>query len=225
MPFAQVGDVSLFYTDEGVGETPLLFVHGYTADSHDWSWQLPHFRASHRVVAVDLRGHGASSITSDGYTTPQFAEDLRDLLDHLGIDRVVAIGHSLGALRGQRPGDREPAPRCRDRCRRSGLSVWRRRRRLPCVRGWTRSPTPSSSASCRASSATRWTRRAAIPRCVNGRCVESRRGRRMCCARRYRSTSPVWLGDRRATRTCGDADVRCCPSTRAPGRRRLRRRC
>lgn len=96
MPFAQFADVSLFYTDDGEGEIPLLFVHGYTADSHDWSWQLPHFRSFHRVIAVDLRGHGASSVPADGYTTLGLAQDLVGLLDHLGIDRVVAVGHSLG---------------------------------------------------------------------------------------------------------------------------------
>ena len=46
------------------------------ADSHDWSWQLPHFAADHRVIAVDLRGHGASSAPAGGYTTAQFAGDL-----------------------------------------------------------------------------------------------------------------------------------------------------
>ena len=42
MAFADLGDVQLFYTDEGTGDPPMLFVHGYTGDSHDWSWQLPH---------------------------------------------------------------------------------------------------------------------------------------------------------------------------------------
>ncbi|ONH28711.1 alpha/beta fold hydrolase [Pseudofrankia asymbiotica] len=96
MPFADVGDVRLFFTDEGSGDLPLLLVHGYTSDSHDWSWQLPHLVAGHRVIAVDLRGHGRSSAPPKGYTTAQFAADLAGLLDHLGIDRVVAFGHSMG---------------------------------------------------------------------------------------------------------------------------------
>ncbi len=96
MPFVDLGDARLFFTDEGAGDPPLLLVHGYTADSHDWSWQLPHFVAAHRVVAVDLRGHGRSSAPPKGYTTRQFAADLAGLLDQLGIERVVAMGHSMG---------------------------------------------------------------------------------------------------------------------------------
>jgi pimeloyl-ACP methyl ester carboxylesterase len=89
----------MFFTDEGSGEPPLLFVHGYTCDSHDWSWQLSHFAQSHRVIAVDLRGHGHSSAPDDGYAPGDFADDLALLIDHLdGAERVVALGHSLGGV-------------------------------------------------------------------------------------------------------------------------------
>ena len=88
--------LTLFYTDDGKGEIPLLFVHGWACDSHDWSWQIPHFAEKARVIAVDLRGHGASTATEDGYEPEVFAEDLVLLLDRLKVDRVVAIGHSLG---------------------------------------------------------------------------------------------------------------------------------
>lgn len=96
MGFAPIDDARLFFTDEGDSEVPLLFVHGYSADSHDWSWQLPHFATGHRIIAVDLRGHGASSAPPDGYTTVRFSADLVGLLDHLGVDRVIALGHSMG---------------------------------------------------------------------------------------------------------------------------------
>jgi pimeloyl-ACP methyl ester carboxylesterase len=89
-------DVRLFYTDEGAGP-PVLLVHGYTADSHDWSWQIPHLVGSSRVVAVDLRGHGASSSPAGGYTAEVMADDLARLVAHLGIAPVVAFGHSMGA--------------------------------------------------------------------------------------------------------------------------------
>jgi len=96
VPYAEVGDVQLFYTDEGTGEVPLLLVHGYTCDSHDWSWQIPHLLAGHRVIAVDQRGHGRSSAPKDGYTTTQLAADLAGLLGQLGVRRVIAFGHSMG---------------------------------------------------------------------------------------------------------------------------------
>jgi len=98
MPFAELGDVRLFYTDEGAGDPPILFVHGFSCDSHDWTWQLPHFVTTHRVLAVDLRGHGRSGVPSDGYDPIQFAADLAMLLDQVGVPPVVAVGHSLGGV-------------------------------------------------------------------------------------------------------------------------------
>ena len=96
MAFADVGDVRLFFTDDGVGDPPILFVHGFSCDSHDWTWQIPHFVEGHRVIAVDNRGHGRSSVPDKGYDPRQFAADIAGLLDQLDTGPVVAIGHSLG---------------------------------------------------------------------------------------------------------------------------------
>jgi pimeloyl-ACP methyl ester carboxylesterase len=105
MPLADLGDVRLFFTDDGPGdragsppaERPtLLLVHGWGADSHDWIWHIPELSASHRVIAPDLRGHGHTSDPGSGYHPRDLAEDLVALLDHLGVERVVAIGHSMG---------------------------------------------------------------------------------------------------------------------------------
>ncbi len=96
MAFADLGEVQMFFTDEGAGDPPLLFVHGYSCDSHDWSWQLPHFTQAHRVLAVDLRGHGRSSAPPDGYAAEQLASDVAALLESLDVPPVVAVGHSLG---------------------------------------------------------------------------------------------------------------------------------
>ena len=97
MPFANIGDVQVFFLDEGRGE-PMLFVHGYTCDTHDWSWQVPHFVADRRVIVADLRGHGRSGVPSGGYEPLQFAADLAGLLHHLESGPVIAVGHSLGGL-------------------------------------------------------------------------------------------------------------------------------
>ena len=92
--FIDLPEVRLFYTDRGSGPL-LLFVHGWMCDSHDWSWQLPAFE-DYRAIAVDLRGHGRSSVPDDGYTTKRFAADLVALLDAVDAAPVVVIGHSLG---------------------------------------------------------------------------------------------------------------------------------
>jgi pimeloyl-ACP methyl ester carboxylesterase len=96
MAYAEVGDVRLFFTDEGEGDPPILMVHGFSCDGHDWMWQIPHFAERHRVIVVDLRGHGRSSVPDDGYEPKQFAADLAGLLEQLDVGPVVAMGHSLG---------------------------------------------------------------------------------------------------------------------------------
>jgi pimeloyl-ACP methyl ester carboxylesterase len=101
MPVIEVGDVKLWFTDSGASPgdagPPLLLVHGWTCDSHDWSFQLDAFEAAHRVLAVDLRGHGRSSAPERDYTAQRYAADLAELLERLPVGPVVAIGHSLGA--------------------------------------------------------------------------------------------------------------------------------
>ena len=52
--------VALFYEEAGVGELPMLLVHGLACDHTHLTPQLEHFSDDHRVVAVDLRGHGQS---------------------------------------------------------------------------------------------------------------------------------------------------------------------
>lgn len=99
VPFADLPDVRLFYTDDRCGDeagSPLLLVHGWGADSNGWCFHLPELTRARRVIAVDLRGHGRSSTPADGYRPRDLATDLAALLDHLDVGPVVAIGHSMG---------------------------------------------------------------------------------------------------------------------------------
>lgn len=98
MAFADIGEVRLFHTDEGEGGPPMLFVHGFSCDSNDWIWQIAHFAPTHRVIAVDLRGHGRSSAPADGFEPKVFAQDIAGLLAQLDCGPVVAVGHSLGGM-------------------------------------------------------------------------------------------------------------------------------
>lgn len=95
MPYVDLGEFTMFYTDEGDGP-PVLCVHGWTCDGSDWSWQVPAFVPGHRVIAVDPRGHGRSTAPADGYGPLFFADDLAALLARLGTGPVVAMGHSMG---------------------------------------------------------------------------------------------------------------------------------
>lgn len=100
MPYAEVGeDVRLFYTDDGPRDAAvLLLVHGFAADSGDWVWHIGELARTYRVIAPDLRGHGHSSAPATGYRPEDFAQDLAVLLDRLGVETVVACGHSMGAM-------------------------------------------------------------------------------------------------------------------------------
>ena len=75
---------------------PLLLIHGISDNSETWSDVIPHFAASHRVIAPDLLGHGRSDKPRADYSVAAYANGLRDLLTVLGVERATIVGHSLG---------------------------------------------------------------------------------------------------------------------------------
>jgi pimeloyl-ACP methyl ester carboxylesterase len=96
--FAARDGVKLAYTDAGTGEPALVFVHGWTCDLSHWRHQVPAFVNEHRVVALDLRGHGQSDKPDQDYGVGQFAEDVAWLIAELGLERPVVVGHSMGGV-------------------------------------------------------------------------------------------------------------------------------
>jgi pimeloyl-ACP methyl ester carboxylesterase len=75
---------------------PLLLINGWTGDHGIFTPQIAHFAKSRRVVAVDLRGHGASDAPVQEYTLPGFADDIAWQSRQLGLQKPVVIGHSVG---------------------------------------------------------------------------------------------------------------------------------
>ncbi|NIL54154.1 alpha/beta fold hydrolase [Streptomyces sp. 2BBP-J2] len=98
-----VDGAELAYDDEGPRDsasTPLVLIHGWTADRHRWDHQTAHFSPHRRVIRLDLRGHGES--TGAGVPTiDALARDVVALLDHLGVDRFIPVGHSMGGMTAQ----------------------------------------------------------------------------------------------------------------------------
>ena len=94
--------VEIAFIDEGAGE-PIALVHGVASNKEvNWiapSWVTTLSRAGRRVIALDNRGHGASSKLYDpaAYHSAIMAEDVRALLDHLGLPRADVMGYSMGA--------------------------------------------------------------------------------------------------------------------------------
>jgi 3-oxoadipate enol-lactonase len=93
MPYAPVPYGKLFYQDEGEG-TPLLMLHAGIADHTMWQPQVDAFKHRCRCIRFDHRGWGQSS-TEPGkpYTR---VDDVKALLDHLGVERAVIMGCSIG---------------------------------------------------------------------------------------------------------------------------------
>src|SRR5215203_1123511 len=102
MPVFHHGAVELACLDEGQGE-PIVLVHGFGSSKEvNWvqpSWLTTLKGAGRRVIGIDNRGHGQSTKLYDpaDYHTTKMAEDVRALLDHLGVQRADVMGYSMGA--------------------------------------------------------------------------------------------------------------------------------
>jgi non-heme chloroperoxidase len=101
MPAVTVGqenntDIEIYYEDHGAGQ-PVVLIHGYPLSGRAWDKQVPALlEAGHRVITYDRRGFGNSSQPVVGYDYDTFAADLNTLLEHLGLDDAVLVGHSMG---------------------------------------------------------------------------------------------------------------------------------
>lgn len=80
----------------GAGDT-VIFLHFSGANLMMWQPALPHFQGRYRVLLPDLRGHGKSSLPDAGYHMDDMAEDIIEVLHHLGIQKAHVVGSSLGA--------------------------------------------------------------------------------------------------------------------------------
>jgi pimeloyl-ACP methyl ester carboxylesterase len=79
-------------------EKAILCIHGITANCRCWDVIADALSPSHTVLAMDLRGRGLSGAPSTGYSMEHHSRDILAVLDDLGLERVVLMGHSLGAF-------------------------------------------------------------------------------------------------------------------------------
>jgi pimeloyl-ACP methyl ester carboxylesterase len=85
------------YVEMGEGP-PLVLVHGLSGAWQNWLEQIPHFSDSHRVIALDLPGFGASPMPPWEISIPAYGRFLRDFCERLGIDRCALVGNSMGGF-------------------------------------------------------------------------------------------------------------------------------
>jgi len=94
--FASFEGMKVHYETRGTGRLALVFVHGWTCDLGFWRHQVPAF-AGHRLLLVDLPGHGASDKPELAYTMDLFARAVEAVMRDAGVDEAVLVGHSMGA--------------------------------------------------------------------------------------------------------------------------------
>jgi len=89
-------DIELYYREAGSGE-PLILLHGNGESGEYFINQIEHFQSRYRVIAPDTRGHGRSPRGEAPFTIAQFANDLYDFMQGLGVARAAILGFSDGA--------------------------------------------------------------------------------------------------------------------------------
>jgi len=107
MPFASLNGIDLFYESHGSGPA-IVFLHGRGGNHLSWWQQVPYFAQHFRCIAPDQREFGLTKDTEDGPGRKAFADDLRELLDHLKVDRACLVGQSMGGFTALSFAVREP---------------------------------------------------------------------------------------------------------------------
>jgi pimeloyl-ACP methyl ester carboxylesterase len=80
----------------GGGNRAIVFVHGWSCDRTYWRDQVGAFADAYRVVSIDLAGHGESGDGRPSWTMPAFGSDVVAVMDQLGLEDAVLVGHSMG---------------------------------------------------------------------------------------------------------------------------------
>ena len=96
---ASVDGIEIHSTVAGAGPKTVILVHGWTCDESSWAGQVPAFDDDYRVVTLDLPGHGKSEAPApDGFSMDLFARAVEAVRQEVGADKVVLVGHSMGAV-------------------------------------------------------------------------------------------------------------------------------
>jgi len=86
----------IVYGVRGQAEPTLVFVHCWTCNHTFWDAQIEYFARDHRVIWLDLAGHGASGSHRQRYTMQAFGQDVAAVVRQVGARNVILVGHSMG---------------------------------------------------------------------------------------------------------------------------------
>jgi pimeloyl-ACP methyl ester carboxylesterase len=113
MPTLKADDgVKLHYEESGSG-TPIVFVHEFAGDGRSWEPQMRHFSRRYRAIAYNARGYPPSDVPEsfEQYSQSRARDDIRCVMDGLGLDKAHVVGLSMGAFASLHFGMQYPA-RC-----------------------------------------------------------------------------------------------------------------
>lgn len=88
--------VPIHYSVQGRGEPALVFVHCWSCDRNLWENQVAEFAKNHRVVTIDLPGHGKAGQDRKNWSIESYAEDVKTVVTKLDLKRIVLVGSSMG---------------------------------------------------------------------------------------------------------------------------------
>ena len=94
--FTEVGGLRVRYADRGFGDSVVLLLHGFGGDLDNWMFNLDSLAEKHRLLALDLPGHGQSVKTNVDPSLSGMATFVRKFLDVLSVSPVHVVGHSMG---------------------------------------------------------------------------------------------------------------------------------
>ncbi|MGH7807429.1 MAG: alpha/beta fold hydrolase, partial [Thermodesulfobacteriota bacterium] len=97
MPRMKINDISLNYELDGKGPA-VIFINGLTMDVNGWYFQVPAFSEKYKILRYDCRGQGQSDKPDMDYSQEMHADDLKELLYKLGIQKAHIIGLSNGGM-------------------------------------------------------------------------------------------------------------------------------
>jgi len=98
--YAELNGIKIAYEIHGEGY-PLILLHGFAMYKEFWKWQVKELSKEFRVVTLDIRGCGKSDHPTEQYSMEDLADDIKELLDYLNIDKVHLGGHSFGGMIAQ----------------------------------------------------------------------------------------------------------------------------
>ena len=88
--------IQIRFDVDGAGPRAIVFVHGWSCDRTYWAPQMRAFADRHEVVTVDLAGHGESGVGRSSWTMAAFGDDVVAVVEKLGLQDGVLVGHSMG---------------------------------------------------------------------------------------------------------------------------------